>query len=302
MNSFAEAFRQEQFDIRLDFFEGPMDLLLHLVQQREVSIENVDMLDIAEQYLEIVSSAKNLDLDRASEYLVIAATLIALKSQRLLPTETGTSLEATIDGLPDDVDPEYLEELRAKLKVYQLTKMQANYLAVSAQEGVDTFGRRVRIERPVDENQELEIRNDGTDLAKMFLGLLKRIGRSLSHYKVQLEPINVVQMMMRTLDSLKVNHITSFTGLLKNYGRSNIRGKGDTSSGSAKSLAIGSFISLLELMKRGLVSAQQDVGKGEISLKLKMLEVDEEELEKTFSRDESVLNLDNVANSEESVE
>ena len=278
----SNAFRQEEFDIKLRFFEGPMDLLLHLVQQREVSIEEVEMTELAEQYLEIVTQASSLDLDRAAEYLVIAATLIALKSQILLPSE---KLPNSLEDLPDDVDPEYLEELRARIRDYEITKKQARFLSASPQLGVDTFARRGKTEVPPEvEDEDIEVTNDGTDLGRMFVKLLNRVGETIKSYRVKLEPINVVKMMMSTLDTLKSGSINSFTSLLK----INSSGGQKVSEGAAKSVVIGSFISVLELMKRGLVSAVQESNRGEIRLSLKMLEADEKELEQSLKEESDV--------------
>jgi len=279
----SSAFGQEEFDIKLRFFEGPMDLLLHLVQQREVSIEEVEMTELAEQYLEIVTQASSLDLDRAAEYLVIAATLIALKSQILLPSDR---LPDSLDDLPDDVDPEYLEELRTRIREYEITKKQARFLSATPQLGVDTFSRKGRTElEPVAEDEEIEVRNDGTDLGRMFVKLLNRVGETIKSYRVKLEPINVVKMMMSTLDTLKSGSINNFSSLL----RTNSKGRNNTASeGAAKSVVIGSFISVLELMKRGLVSAVQESNRGEIRLSLRMLEADSSELEQSLKDEPEV--------------
>jgi len=269
------AFRQEEFDIKLRFFQGPMDLLLHLVQQREVSIEEVEMTDLAEQYLEIVTQASSLDLDRAAEYLVIAATLIALKSQTLLPSDR---LPDSLDDLPEDIDPEYLEELRARIREYEITKKQARFLASSPQLGVDTFVRKGKTEvEPENDDQELEVTNDGTDLGRMFVRLLNRVGETI-----------VVKMMMSTLDTLKSGTINNFSSLLKTNSLANKSAGKDYSEGAAKSVVIGSFISVLELMKRGLVSAVQESNRGEIRLSLKMLEADSSELEQSLNNEPEV--------------
>ena len=78
-------YNDSEFLVNLEFFSGPMDLLLHLVEQQEVEIENVDLSEVCDQYLKIVERSAELDLERAGEYLVVAATLVARKSEAILP-------------------------------------------------------------------------------------------------------------------------------------------------------------------------------------------------------------------------
>src|SRR5690606_39148789 len=89
----AEEFSNE-FDIQLEFFSGPMDLLLHLVSLKEVPIEEVSMAEIIDQYFDIVTKqAHQIDLERASDYLVIITTLMMIKSRSLLPNESAEDVE-----------------------------------------------------------------------------------------------------------------------------------------------------------------------------------------------------------------
>ena len=74
------------YAIKLDIFEGPLDLLLHLIQQNEMDITEVSISAITDQYLEYINLMEMLDLDLASEFVVMAATLLQLKSQSILPT------------------------------------------------------------------------------------------------------------------------------------------------------------------------------------------------------------------------
>ena len=74
------------YAIKLDIFEGPLDLLLHLIQKNEMDITDVSIAEITEQYLEYLNLMEMLDLDVASEFLVMAATLLHLKSQTILPS------------------------------------------------------------------------------------------------------------------------------------------------------------------------------------------------------------------------
>jgi len=74
-----------QYNVKIDSFEGPLDLLLHLINKLEIDIYDINVAEITEQYLDYVHAMQVLQLDVASEFLVMAATLLAIKSKMLLP-------------------------------------------------------------------------------------------------------------------------------------------------------------------------------------------------------------------------
>ena len=75
----------ETISLKLDVFEGPLDLLLHLIQQLEIDIYDIPIAAVTEQYMNFIHAMKTLELEVAGEYLVMAATLMSIKSQMLLP-------------------------------------------------------------------------------------------------------------------------------------------------------------------------------------------------------------------------
>src|SRR5258705_4981470 len=90
------------YQVALDVFEGPLDLLLHLVKQHELSILDIPIAFVTEKYLEYLDAMAGLDIDIAGEYLLMAATLCHLKSRELLPTpELGDGDGDALDGLDD---------------------------------------------------------------------------------------------------------------------------------------------------------------------------------------------------------
>ncbi|RIL11386.1 MAG: segregation/condensation protein A, partial [Proteobacteria bacterium] len=98
------------FEVKLDVFDGPIDLLLHLVKQNELPIEKVSLAKVASQYLECLEKMRYFDLDVAGEYLVIAATLVSIKSSILL----NQPVELVEDEEGNLVDPH--EELLNRLR------------------------------------------------------------------------------------------------------------------------------------------------------------------------------------------
>jgi segregation and condensation protein A len=110
---------------KLEVFEGPLDLLLHLIDQSEVDIYNIPIKEITDQYMEYVQALQELELDVASDFLVMAATLLAIKSKMLLPKPPVIELDAEY-GYEDDIDPR--AELVQKLIEYRKYKSIAEML------------------------------------------------------------------------------------------------------------------------------------------------------------------------------
>ncbi|KKB33340.1 segregation/condensation protein A [Bacillus thermotolerans] len=111
-----------QYNVKTDVFEGPLDLLLHLIQRLEIDIYDIPMVEITEQYLLFIHTMKELELDIASEYLVMAATLLAIKSKTLLPVYE----EEAEGALWEEEDPR--DELVEQLVEYKKFKEAAKYL------------------------------------------------------------------------------------------------------------------------------------------------------------------------------
>lgn len=100
------------YRFKLENFEGPLDLLLHLIKDAKLDIATVKLAEITEQYLEYMQDIKNVDMDKASEFITVAATLIEIKSKSILPVEQ--------EPVDDEEDDEAL--LLRRLKEYELFK------------------------------------------------------------------------------------------------------------------------------------------------------------------------------------
>lgn len=131
------------YEVKLDTFEGPLDLLLHLVKQLEIDIYDIPVSTITEQYMHYVKQMQTLELTVASEYLVMAATLIELKSQMLLPKQE----------LPGD-DEEYLEDPREELMQRLITYRKYKEAAEQFQEQ-DTHTTFTRSPAVIPEKKEV---------------------------------------------------------------------------------------------------------------------------------------------------
>jgi segregation and condensation protein A len=106
--------------VKLDLFEGPLDLLLHLIKKNEVEITDIPIAAITDQYLALIEGVAELNLDNAGEYLVMAATLTFIKSRMLLPS---------VPGDDDEVEEDPRSELVQQLLEYQRYREAAGHLA-----------------------------------------------------------------------------------------------------------------------------------------------------------------------------
>jgi len=135
--------REAPFAVALPQFEGPLDLLLSLIQEHKLDIFDVPIAFLTARYLEYLERARDLDLDLAGEYLLMAATLAHIKSRLLLPREE----TADAEGLEPGPDPR--EELIRRLLEYQKYKTAAQALGARPQLGRDVFVRRAKEELPL---------------------------------------------------------------------------------------------------------------------------------------------------------
>ncbi len=121
------------YKFQLDMFEGPLDLLLYLIRKNEVNIYDIPVTQITEQYLECIEMMKMLDLDGIGEFLVMAATLLQIKSRMLLPPDPNEK--------ENPEDPR--TELVRRLEEYQRIKEAAEELRLRAEKRSDLFPRRI---------------------------------------------------------------------------------------------------------------------------------------------------------------
>lgn len=128
------------YRVRLDEFEGPLDLLLHLIKKNEINVYDIPIAAITKQYLDYISLMKYLNLEVAGEFLVMAATLIHIKSRMLLPVET--DVDEDEDG---GEDPR--AELVRRLLEYKQFKEAAEELVERGQQWREAFGRSAFFER-----------------------------------------------------------------------------------------------------------------------------------------------------------
>lgn len=236
------------FEVQLDVFNGPIDLLLHLVKQRELPIEKVSLAKLATQYLECIELMRCFDLDIAGEYLVIAATLVSIKSSVLL----NQPVELVVDEDGNLIDPH--EELLRRLKEAEVYKDSVHALNQRELLNYDVFSSPGTLDG-VDAPPVTYRPHDAMMLGLAFKKLLERSSTETPFLSISLEQVTVVETMMSILGVLKKERgWVSFEKLVP--------------SGRGRASIIASFVALLELCKRQVIQIKQEDIYGEISIAL----------------------------------
>lgn len=222
------------YRVQLDVFTGPLDLLLYLIRRDEVDILDIPIARITEQYVEHVHLLQQLDPDAVSDFLVMAATLVELKSRCLLPTPPLESLE-------DGADPR--TPLVRQLLEYKRFKDAAHALGRAAEERA---GRYVR--RPADLPKELEgVELEEVqvwDLLTAFGKVMAAIGRGPGQHEVRYDDVPIELHAAEILAILGREGPTTFQALF---------------DGQIDRLqVVGRFLALLELIRSHRVRAEQE--------------------------------------------
>jgi len=237
------------FTVRLDrLFQGPMDLLLHLVREQEVEIHEIEINRVVQGYLEYLKAMKDLDIELAGDFLVMAATLMSIKSRSLLPREE-IDLEKELDPR-DELIQRLIEYRRFKEASDQLGERYA-LRELAFERG--NPGAEAPAEEPVLELGELT----SWDLLAAFSRLMRE---TLGH-----RPHRV----LRESRPLRF-YVQTLAARMRKSGALSLRDLvlGLDEEPSRESL-IGSFCALLELVKLGLVGVTQPERNGEIQVELK---------------------------------
>ena len=221
--------------IKLQVFEGPLDLLLHLIRLNEVDITDLPIAAIAQQYAEYVALMQELDLDVAGEYLLMAATLAWIKSRMLLPP-SGEGEEA------EGADPR--AELVARLLEYQRFKEAADQLGERTLEGRDVFAMRGEGAEPLpDDERPLAV--SLVALLEAFRRVLARAGGTGRH-EVTGEPVGVRERMLAVMDALARFDSIEFERIFELEG-----------GPLTRPLLIATFLAVLELVRLAAVRVYQ---------------------------------------------
>ncbi|MEZ4393528.1 MAG: segregation/condensation protein A [Polyangiales bacterium] len=194
--------------IDLPQFEGPLDLLLHLIQKHEIDVLDIPISFVTTKYLEMIELMRLLDLDIAAEYLLMAATLAHIKSRMLLPSPPADEGEASAEG-DEGEDPR--AELVRRLLEYQKYKAAAEELASRGVVGRDVFPRGAEVQ--VDELGEAPLAElPVIALLEAFDKLLKKRKLTISH-EVTAERVSIAERINEIVDRLRERRTARFDEL-----------------------------------------------------------------------------------------
>jgi len=230
------------YRVRLPAFEGPLDLLLHLIRVNQIDIADIPIVEITRQYSEMLDLMRELNLDVAGEYLVMAATLVHIKSRMLLPPEPGA-----VPGAPEDPRT----ELARQLEEYQRYRQAALRLAEAESELLRTWVRPASL---VSEFEgEAAVVADLFSLLTAFRKMLESMGRH-EQEALRRERISLLDRIHWILERLEGARRATFTALFED-------------SATLADLIV-TFLALLELVRLRVIGAVQTERFGEIEILL----------------------------------
>lgn len=227
----------DDYRVNLDIFAGPLDLLLYLVRKDEVDIYDIPISHITEQYVHYVDLLKILDIDLVGDFLVMAATLMEIKSAMLLPRAEVTGEEES-----ESIDPR--SELIRQLLEYKKFKDAANLLHSSLDEQQERIGRPGSIIEALEPEKEPEIDIDQLgiwDLLEAFDTIMRATG-SLSKISHITDDTSIDLYQIDILNRLQTEGAIKFEQIFE---------------GQPKLALVGLFLALLELIRSRLVWAEQ---------------------------------------------
>lgn len=245
--------------IKLQVFEGPLDLLLHLLDKNKVNIYDIPIVEITNQYMEYIAEMKRNDLNVMSEFLVMAATLIDIKSRMLLPAVQTEEEEEAEDPRAELVQ-QLLEYKMYKCMAYELRDRQMDAERVLFKE--PTIPAEVaEYEEPVD-IQEL--------VSDLTLAKLNSIFKSIM--KKQVDKIDPVRSKFGKIEKEEVS-LSDKMAYLENYclSHSYFSFRSLLEAQSGKMEIIVTFLAILELMKTGKIFISQDKTFDDIKIQSKIV-------------------------------
>ena len=228
MDSQAEYFEQTElpYQVRIENFEGPLDLLLHLIKKNEINIYDIPVAMIAQQYLHYLEAMEELNLNVAGDFLVMAATLLQIKSKMLLPADE------TADD--DEEGPDPREELVRRLLEYKAFKEVARQLDDQEKAWREVFWRE---QAPVVEEVEEDLPLENVSLFDLVDALKEVLERNPSSRLIEIAPDNLTvrERMNLILETLEGKDSVSFAALFE--------------GSNHRMVVVVTFLALLELMR-----------------------------------------------------
>ena len=232
----------DALEIILEAFEGPLDLLLYLIRRQNLDILEIDVAEITKQYMGYIDLMSTIQLELASEYLVMAAMLAEIKSRILLPRQVAED--------DDEGDPR--AELIRRLQDYERFKMAAEDIDEMPRMGRDIY--QASAESPDKKNEKQYSEVHMQELLMALSDVMKRAEMFESHH-IQLEKLSTRERMSQILENIRDKQFVPFATLFKkSEGRLGV---------------VVTFLAIMELIRESLVEIVQNESFGPIHIKAK---------------------------------
>ena len=251
-----------EYDVHLETYEGPLDLLLSLVRKTDLEIEEIQISEITAEYMSYLDTMKNLDLDIAGDFLVMAATLMQIKAKMLHPDNEKEAVDADAE----------LDKIKAKLLEYQKYKEVSKILSNKEQQYSQTYYRP----HPVIDEQDYQIEATIFDLVRAFQEALRTLPEEVREIMYKEIPIEV--KIREILDLLEGKQYLSFSEIVKLQ--------------PSRTAMVVSFMALLELVKNKQIIAKQS----ELFEDIRLYRVYNNEPEEIDKKQELDLNIQKNSN------
>ena len=240
-------------EVKLQAFEGPLDLLLHLIDKNKVNIYDIPIVEITDQYMEYVKAMDKQDLNIVSEFLVMAATLLDIKSKMLLPKEVNE----------DEEEENPRQELVEKLLEYKMYKYMSYELKDKHQDAGNSICKPPTIPEEVKKYEppvDLEKLLDGLSLNKLeqiFKDVIKRQEDKIDPIRSKFSKIEKEEVSLED----KIDYILNYAIEHNNFSFRKLLEKQ-----KSKTQIIVTFLAVLELMKMGKINIVQRYIFGDIDI------------------------------------
>lgn len=237
-------------NIKIENFEGPFDILLHLIKKNEMDIYDIKINEITEQYLQILQQMEDMDLEITSEFIVIAATLIEIKSRELLP-----KMDADDENAADLMDPS--KQLVEKLVEYKKYKTAALFFKEAYEETGVSFSKRPEVIIVENDNSIEELLKNVTivGMYEIFLNLMEKYmdkinTNSIIEKRMYVDKYKLEDKMKVIDDYLRDKKNMAFSAIIRHC--------------DSKLEKVVTFLALLELIKLRSVKVLQENNFNEI--------------------------------------
>jgi segregation and condensation protein A len=242
----------ESYKVEIEIFQGPLDLLLHLIEKRKLHISDVSLLKITDDYISYLKRSEEFSIKNSVDFVLTASILMLIKSKSLLPT-----LDLTLE------EEQSIDELEKRLKDYQEVKRLSIYVK-------ERFGKKISFFRQPDKNIEPvfspdeKIKEENVFLA--MKNILGNLPKKVSSPKVFVEKVVSLEKMIEDLTERVKNSLSmsfrNFSGMKK-----------DNFTKKDKINIVVSFLAMLELVKQGAIVAKQTCQFGDIDMQTQEINI-----------------------------